>query len=97
MTAVGRLRVRAGDRPIDVTAGEDGIDVHVPRPFTTARAIRAASRAVGHHAGLRRALDRVAEHPVPVRVRLSRLPPIRLHPDPGPIGRWLRRRSGFGD
>lgn len=96
MTAVGRLRARAGDRPINVTAGEAGIEVHVPRPFTTARSIRAASRAVGRHAGLRRALERIAEHPVPVHVRLSRLPPIRLHPDPGPVGRWLRRRSGVG-
>ena len=76
-----------------MTATEEGIDVHVPRPFASAGPIREAWRAIGRHPRLRQALDRVAESPVPVRVRLSRLPPIRLHPDPGVMGRWLRRRG----
>lgn len=92
MTLVGRLEAMSDGRPIHVRADEAGIEVHVTQPLRSARSIRGTVRALGEHRALRDAIDGIVASPTPVSVRLGSLPPVRLHPDPGLAGRWLRRR-----
>jgi hypothetical protein len=88
----GRLRLETGGRPIHVHAEERGIEVHVDRPLGwlgSVATIRRSWRSLAAVPGAGEVHRRLTPSAPPLSLRLGSLPAIRLHPDPGPIGRWM--------